>query len=101
MLEIRWAIDVDDARHFHRRHTSPARDNCFQEATHPVTAGGNGLRGGAADPGAQAVDPARNAGGMDRLVAHGLDVVTATPDPVHGGPAAPDRTSTDHQLPAP
>src|SRR5438093_13464000 len=89
MLEIRWAIDVDDARHFHRRHTSPARDNCFQEATHPVTAGGNGLRGGAADPGAQAVDPARNAGGMARLVAHRLAVPPATPDHVTGSPAVP------------
>src|SRR2546422_1287699 len=42
-----------------------------QEATHPVPTAGHGVRSGAADPGAQAVDPSGDARRMDRLVAHG------------------------------
>src|SRR2546422_10779005 len=48
--------------------------------------------------GAQAVDAARNAGGMDRLVAHRLDGVTVTPDHVHGRLVVHVRRHSDHHL---
>src|SRR6185437_3844145 len=96
-----WPIDVDDARHFYRPYAPPVRHNRLQETTHPVPAGGNGVRSGAAYPGAEAVDPSGDARGMDRLVAQGPNLPTHTPGYVHRRLVVHVRRHSQHHLRAP